>query len=575
MNDLLRWLRPEVAGQSCTKNIEYGNDYAVLEYACNGFWIDRVENERGDWDVISIPEASSMSFPGAPALPTETVFIALPPGNFSEVSVEVLSVSFESVEGQFRLLPSPLEKRKSDGTPILHYETNEEIYSSSQPFPADFAKLGAVKVMAGFRVASIVLFPVRYFPREARLEVLTKATIRMTYEEGPPLAFAPSHIFSTSFLRQIQGSGSVLFAGEKPPIAAVPELPTYFAVTSRSLESSLQPLLDHRKSEFDYQVLFVDDFSEGSDPLDVKIKKAIKERASLLPFNQPLRAILLGGDHSTIPSHTYQRQYEIGSESFLSDHFYSDLEDNYFPDVPVGRLPASTPDEMHQMVRKIIDYESMSGEWQKRMWNCGYKKGKYKDEFIMPVKQINALVRDRIELEWAIFNISIPQMLNKAKQNFFNAVNEGVAIVNYNGHGQHNAWQHSVSVNDLTQISPAEGLPIVICSACNNGMISASDCFASTWIIGGKSVGVIASSSFSHVWINGEFDSTIIRALTMEDLRLGDVLDWAKIECLKNNLNNPYDPNNNPLAVDNTRMYLLLGDPMLKVGAVFSHTGGA
>lgn len=343
-------------------------------------------------------------------------------------------------------------------------------------------------------------------------------------------------------------------------------LPLYLVVTSRALAPSLQLLIDRRKSDFECKTLYVDDFTGSPANLTTtKIREEIKNAFSLRFSNQSPGAILIGGAHSVVPAHTYKREIHAGTEAFLSDHFYSEFEDNYYPVVSVGRLPALTIEEMDTMVRNILDYENMDGQWRKKFWNCGYKDGKYKDQFIMPIKMINTMLQGRIDVEWATFNMSNPEILNQGLEEFYTNLNQGVAVVNYNGHGQA-PWQGSVSVNDLTRIIPSEGLPVVICSACNNGMINADDCLASSWMLENKSVGVIASTSFSHVWINGEFDSSLVRFMTQNDLCLGDILNLAKTETLKNNMEDQYDK---PLSVDNARMYLLLGDPALKLRAAF------
>lgn len=566
MNSTLNWFQPEISGLATTKNIRYDNGYVSLEYTCNGFWHDQRYSDKDSWDLIYIPECTNVATPGMPSLPMETVLIALPPGEFSSISIKVVDAIFKVVNGSFNVSPAPLEKQTNDQAPEFTYRPNAEIYASSSPYPRDIARPGTVRVLSGLRVASVVLSPIRYTPGENRLEYLERAHLQITYEEGPPLA-AGGSFYSSSLFKQIQGSDSVRLVNEQPPVAGEPQRPLYLVVTSRALAPSLQPLLERRNSDFDCKTLYIDDFQVSPNSIQADIRKEIIRNFSSRPPNQRLGSLLIGGAHSVIPAYTYERVYPIGSTTFLSDHYYAEFSDDYYPIVSVGRLPASTPEDMSRMVAQTLSYENMSGEWQKKLWNCGYKEKMFDDQFIMPVKIINAMLHGHITVDWATFNVSNQNMLDEELKRFYTSINQGVAVVNYNGHGQVNAWQRSVAVSDLARIMPSGGLPVVICSACNNGMIDANDCFASAWLLEGKSVGVIAATSFSHVWINGEFDNSLIRAMANNELCLGDILNWAKTETLKNNME---DPNDKPLAVDNARMYLLLGDPALKLRAIFT-----
>ncbi|MBQ8363664.1 MAG: hypothetical protein IJX36_07040, partial [Thermoguttaceae bacterium] len=60
----------------------------------------------------------------------------------------------------------------------------------------------------------------------------------------------------------------------------------------------------------------------------------------------------------------------FGSEEHLAtDSFYSDLDDDGVPDVPLGRFPVETPAELTALVEKIARYETASprGDWTRKI----------------------------------------------------------------------------------------------------------------------------------------------------------------------------------------------------------------
>ena len=109
------------------------------------------------------------------------------------------------------------------------------------------------------------------------------------------------------------------------------------------------------------------------DEIRAKIRKAAKK--------YHVDAILLVGDGAPTENAPYgwrdvvpaprvpARVVQVfGSEDLLaSDAFYADLDGDEIPDVPIGRLPVETADELDNCVEKIIRYETASpaGNWSR------------------------------------------------------------------------------------------------------------------------------------------------------------------------------------------------------------------
>lgn len=158
----------------------------------------------------------------------------------------------------------------------------------------------------------------------------------------------------------------LLAADEQPPDAIV--------VCAKELVPALDPLLAHRHAQ-GHRFLYVPNTWSPEE-----IRSAIRKTAR----QGKLRAVLLVGDAEPaaaedarirarcVPTHHVAAKVNIhfGSDPEIgTDNWYADLDDDDLPDLAVGRLPADSPQELAQIVRKILAYETgvSHGPWRQRI----------------------------------------------------------------------------------------------------------------------------------------------------------------------------------------------------------------
>ncbi len=128
----------------------------------------------------------------------------------------------------------------------------------------------------------------------------------------------------------------------------------WLAVTTQELAPGVKTLAERRRAEGFQTEVFVGQPDEA-----------------LVNFQRP-DYLLLVGDVAT-PGEASAADWQVGSrtfplyrwhqgqrEKFLSDSMWGDLDNDGVPEVPVGRLPARSTDELGLMVKKIIAYEDRS-----------------------------------------------------------------------------------------------------------------------------------------------------------------------------------------------------------------------
>lgn len=130
------------------------------------------------------------------------------------------------------------------------------------------------------------------------------------------------------------------------PAGYVP--PVWLAVCAPGLDAPLAPLKKWRSRRFDPRVVVSPD-----------VAAAVKE-------HRPQYLLLVGDDVDgvtdapwRIPSNTRQlyRWRNVQPKTFPSDSAYGDLDGDLLPDIPVGRIPARTPEQVAAVVKKIIAFE--------------------------------------------------------------------------------------------------------------------------------------------------------------------------------------------------------------------------
>src|SRR4051794_15816797 len=142
-------------------------------------------------------------------------------------------------------------------------------------------------------------------------------------------------------------------------------------VCPKEYRAAPAPWLDHRKA----QGHVVELLESGTA---AEIQKKIRAIAS----GGKLTHIVLVGDadvprnqgerRSVVPTFKLKAEVNVkfGSEADIAaDNPYADLDDDGLPDVAIGRLSVDRPDQLAQIVRKIIAYETQAdhGPWRQRV----------------------------------------------------------------------------------------------------------------------------------------------------------------------------------------------------------------
>jgi hypothetical protein len=132
-------------------------------------------------DMSGFPHIEKL---GAPDLPVMAYQVVIPPT--AEVTgFEVTDLREEPVSGAYYVLPVQYPQAWMENSKQFPFvEPNPAYYSTDAAFPARAAELTAAGTKAGYRMASFLVYPVRYNPVTKQLSVVTRLTVKVSYATG-------------------------------------------------------------------------------------------------------------------------------------------------------------------------------------------------------------------------------------------------------------------------------------------------------------------------------------------------------------------------------------------------------
>ena len=347
----------------------------------------------------------------------------------------------------------------------------------------------------------------------------------------------------------------------------------FVVITVPEFDSAAQRLVDHRESKgLKGSVVHTEDiyndFSYG-----IETPWAIRDFLAYTATNwsEPVEYVLLAGEgtydyndrlgygDNIIPSPFVATPHGL----YASDGRLADFDGNGVPDVPVGRLPVMTSEELESAVDKIIAYEqSGNGTWKKQVVMVADKPdagGVFQESG----KSVAALVPGDYSIQ-TIYRSE--HDVNTASNMLEQSLNDGAAFIGYFGHagldqlGGRLSRTNALFVSEqVASLSNADRSAIMTSMSCVMGHYAAPgyDCLGEKLVLG-RTSGVVAvwapsglSMNRSAEKLSREFYSSVFEnGISV----LGDAIVKAEAD---------YSADNESSYL--TDIYNLMGDPAMEI----------
>jgi len=541
---------------------------------CPGFWSEQIFQDGQFRSKVYLPgSAGSTTSIGLPELPSIGRLLAIPADRDVDVIIHEISTQTFPCE-------NPCLSESSEGTNQVPLEPLQQ----AGVFPSVWASASPPVIMKDYRLAPIVLNPIRYDFDAKQLVVATRLEVEFRTAElsdqnvktyFPPASEAFRPIYEGVILDQTEYNTAT-------PLVAEGSRGKYLIFIAENLTNSffLNNFMTWKR-QLGYQVILkpLTTANNGKE----QIKAAIMEE--YYAGDAQLDYVLLVGDPNngvvTIPAFDIYKPPN-NTEVDPTDHSYALLEgQDYFPDVMVGRLSITSTIELSIALNKILSYQKnpylTDPNWFKKALLAA---GNYSDTPPAPITPawVTLWLMDKLhdygytQVDTVIY-WGPPQNPAFGTPLIASSINSGVGLVAYRGWGDESGWQYPIfQIPHLAQLQNGFKLPLVVSIVCETGNFrdTVDPCFGEAWIrlgtpvtpAGGVSVYAPSDLHTNTRWNNAIY-AGFFEGLISENLyRLGQSVVRSKLELF---YGFPEDIASDGLVNFYFHTYNILGDPELPI----------
>jgi hypothetical protein len=499
---------------------------------------DLLISTQNGLDNVQFRGGAKLVQPGAPSVPLVIQRVLIPAGA-EPTGVELVSADWTTIPGRHNLAPAQPDVPLQMPGKVFDLPTavpDRAIYSADTYYPSSCIRLAESGTLAGYRMASVELRPVRVNPVTGELQFATRIVYRVSYDAGISDASVPSkeqREYYGGMVRAMVANGKDIarFAPSVRRSAAL-TLPEgnyeYVVITAPPMDTCFDRLIAWKtlKGVPATTVLlsYITANYSGYDTQE-KIRNFIIDAYE----NWGTRYVLLGGsaDHKTngqniIPSRDcwytnsgvggYRDEDTIPCDLYYggldgtwdadNDHLYGETSDqaDMVSEVSVGRAPVYNVALAQNFVNKTLAYEQNppSGYLTKMLLPTAILWSSYEER---PPQESIARMTPGGWVDAKLYERT--GTLSRARMR--DSMNSGYGLGNWIGHGDERGIYMGGSAylnsNDADGLTNGNKLGVHSSIACFTGAwdeVSGGDCFAEHLInrVGGGVVGVAMNSRY-------------------------------------------------------------------------------
>ncbi len=480
-------------------------DRTVLEFEIDGFHLKTIQSKTGNIAIPQLEDGASMLIESAPDMHTFSKSIIIPDNKKMVATVldsryeEFENINIPPSKGNLNRLTDPNEVEFSFG----------DVYENDRFFPGSVIELNAPYILRDLRGQTVSFQPFQYNPITKVLRVFKyiKVTIESQgLDHRNIIENSEREIIAKEFENMYQNH-FVNFENDTRFDYLV-DHGNMLIISYGSFLETMHPLVDWKlKKGIPTELIDINEIGGTSSAIESFVEDYYNTNG--------LTFLLLVGDIAQIPSPSVS-----GSASDVS---YGCIEGNdYYPEVIVGRFSGSIPSHIETQVERSIEYErnpTTSLEGYDNALGIASNQGPgfngYSDDEFNDFLWETVLSGFTYDSYQGIYDPS--GTLSQG----INAINAGISIINYTGHGAINSWGNGapLSTSNVNSLTNSDLLPFVITVGCNVGEFqSTNECFTESWLRAthnGSPTGAIShfGSTISQSWeppMHGQYGMNLI-----------------------------------------------------------------
>ncbi|MBR1644205.1 MAG: hypothetical protein IJ684_02405 [Bacteroidales bacterium] len=422
---------------------------------------------------------------GAPLLPQWNVVVSLPEG--ARVTWETVEDCVDTLRTTRPLVPAQPSAVKGRLAPFAF---DRAVYARRDFYAEPLLRLVELGVMRGRRLVRLCFSPFAYNPSTGVIAVHSRLEVSLTWDAGVAASVASRRSAWASPYFDALDASTQAKAGRGGASDDVP--PVYLVVSPESFADALRPLVAwKRQLGLDVEVMLT---TPDETRLDVQNRLARRFEEASATRRAPTFVLLVGSLQRMPVSSGTQHVRELGQH--LSDLFFADYTGDFLPEVLLGRLSVDDTAQLGAVVRKTIDYERLARFDTTRLNRALLVAGRELGEPAPTVTnaQVNYLKAALQPMDTLCFYNPESENLRPA---LFEALRQGVGLVNYSGHCIGTGWMHPwLSASDVDDSLPSDRRYFWAVNNCCRSNDFAGYCFGEALLRKpeGGAVGVIGAT---------------------------------------------------------------------------------
>ncbi|WCG03435.1 Lys-gingipain [Porphyromonas gingivalis] len=335
---------------TCTNNSFKQFD---ASFSFNEVELTKVETKGGTFASVSIPGAFPTGEVGSPEVPAVRKLIAVPVGATPVVRVKSFTEQVYSLNqyGSEKLMPHQPSMSKSDDPEKVPFVYNAAAYARKGFVGQELTQVEMLGTMRGVRIAALTINPVQYDVVANQLKVRNNIEIEVSFQGADEVA--TQRLYDASFSPYFETAYKQLFNRDvyidhgdlyNTPVRML-------VVAGAKFKDALKPWLTWKAQKgFYLDVHYTDEAEVGTTNASIKAFIHKKYNDGLAASAAPVFLALVG-DTDVISGEKGKKTKKV------TDLYYSAVDGDYFPEMYTFRMSASSPEELTNIIDKVLMYE--------------------------------------------------------------------------------------------------------------------------------------------------------------------------------------------------------------------------
>jgi len=390
--------------------------------------------------------------------------------NNKNVSVDVANSQYVDIQLDHPLLPSRGVIYRNQDPASIPYEIDPESIIDAF-YPKAITTADDPYIFRDVRGTNVKVFPFRYNAQENVLRVYTEIAVNII--DNNTAVINPKTRTSNIILKEMDAMYNSIFvnyADYTKEELTVGNYGDILIITTERDEEAIQPFIDWKMEKgFNVSKIVVE--------TGTNVKNTIQDAYDT---NPDILYVQLVGDWADIKCDLG------GGANAPMDPMLGCVEgSDWYPEIAIGRFSGSAPAQITIQVDKAINYEKVTTEetdWYSKALSLGSNDGSGGDDGEKDWAHTNIIYNDKLDpFSYDEHFTAYDPGANSSQ--VASAVETGISIANYCGHGSETSWVTSgFSNSNIAQLNNGDKLPILFSVACVNGAFHSGECFAEAWL---------------------------------------------------------------------------------------------